>query len=39
MCIYPSEANEPTQSKQIAGFLNPTTTDFVQIPFPFHLSC
>ena len=39
MSIYPSAVDEPTQSKQIAGFLNPTTTDFVQIPFPFHLSC
>ena len=35
----PSEADEPTQSKQIAGLLNPKTTDYEQIPFPFHLSC
>ena len=34
MSIYPSEADEPTQSKQISK-----TTDYEQIPFPFHLSC
>ena len=39
MSIYPSEADEPTQSKQIAGFLNPKTTDYEQISFLFHFSC
>ena len=39
MSIYPSEADEPTQSKQISGFLNPKTTDYEQISFPFHFSC
>ena len=38
MNIYPSEADEPTQSKQI-GFLTSETTVHEQIAFPFHLSC
>ena len=38
MNIYPSEADEPTQSKQI-GFLTSETTVHEQIAVPFHLSC